>query len=253
MARTASLSSMSVDTLLKLRDDIGKVLIQKTDQLRDQLSKLSGEVDLGKGRRVRRSGMKGRKVAVKYRDGSGNTWAGRGAQPVWLREKLKAGAKLEDFAVEKTCSQSFTEEIQEATQGKGLSDLCWQFDSRLSRRSCGANQLSSLGRVRPLAPNGVLEAEQSWREQPVFQPHILAWPASRPARVAPSWPPGLSKLLPLAPPLSLKTPWLAEQARGARSIAGPSAVKAGLPRAALGRAQVLCGRLAGPSICNNVE
>jgi hypothetical protein len=24
----------------------------------------------------------------------------KGAQPVWLREKLKAGAKLEDFAVE---------------------------------------------------------------------------------------------------------------------------------------------------------
>jgi hypothetical protein len=45
--------------------------------------------------------MKGRKVAVKYRDDAGNTWAGRGAQPVWLREKLKGGAKLEDFAVDK--------------------------------------------------------------------------------------------------------------------------------------------------------
>jgi hypothetical protein len=43
--------------------------------------------------------MKGRKVAIKYRDKEGNTWAGRGAQPVWLREKLKAGANLEDFAV----------------------------------------------------------------------------------------------------------------------------------------------------------
>jgi H-NS histone family len=48
--------------------------------------------------------MKGRKVAIKYRDSSGNTWAGRGAQPVWLREKLKAGAKLEDFAVQKTAA-----------------------------------------------------------------------------------------------------------------------------------------------------
>jgi DNA-binding protein H-NS len=44
----------------------------------------------------------GRKVAIKYRDKSGNTWAGRGANPVWLREKLKAGAKLKDFAVQKT-------------------------------------------------------------------------------------------------------------------------------------------------------
>jgi len=37
-------------------------------------------------------------VPVKYRDKEGNTGAGRGAQPVWLREKLKAGAELEDFA-----------------------------------------------------------------------------------------------------------------------------------------------------------
>jgi hypothetical protein len=43
-------------------------------------------------------------VPVKYRDKQGNTWAGRGAQPVWLREKLKAGAKLEDFAVQKTAA-----------------------------------------------------------------------------------------------------------------------------------------------------
>jgi DNA-binding protein H-NS len=103
MARTASLSSMSVDTLLKLRDDIGKVLIQKTAQLKDQLSSL-GEAVVINGRRGRRSAMKGRKVSIKYRDRSGNTWAGRGAHPVWLREKLKAGAKLEDFAVQKTAA-----------------------------------------------------------------------------------------------------------------------------------------------------
>ena len=96
----ASLSSMSVEALLKLRDDVGKVLSQKAVQLEEQLSKLGGEV--GSGRRARRSGMKGRKVPIKYRDKEGNTWAGRGAQPVWLREKLKAGAKLEDFAVQKT-------------------------------------------------------------------------------------------------------------------------------------------------------
>jgi DNA-binding protein H-NS len=100
MARTPSLSSMSVEALLKLRDDVGKVLSQKAVQLEEQLSKLGGEV--GSGRRGRRSGMKGRKVPIKYRDKEGNTWAGRGAQPVWLREKLKAGAKLEDFAVQKT-------------------------------------------------------------------------------------------------------------------------------------------------------
>jgi H-NS histone family len=98
MPRT-NLGSLSVEALLKLRDDIGKVLSQKAVQLEEQLSKLGGEVGGG-----RRSGLKGKKVPIKYRDKEGNTWAGRGAQPVWLREKLKAGAKLEDFAVEKTAA-----------------------------------------------------------------------------------------------------------------------------------------------------
>ena len=91
---------MSVDALLKLRDDIEKVLSSKANELKNQLARLGSEI----GPRMRgfRSSLKGRKVAIKYRDRSGNTWAGRGAQPVWLREKLKAGAKLEDFAVQKT-------------------------------------------------------------------------------------------------------------------------------------------------------
>ena len=104
MARTPSLASMSVDALLKLRDDVGKELGQKAVQLEAQLSKLGGEV--GGGRRGRGSGLKGTKVPAKYRDKAGNTWAGRGAQPVWLREKLKAGAKLEDFAVQKTAGKA---------------------------------------------------------------------------------------------------------------------------------------------------
>ena len=102
MARTPSLAPMSVEALLKLRDEVGKVLSQKAAQLEEQLSMLGGEV--GTARRGRRSAMKGRKVAVKYRDKEGNTWAGRGAQPVWLREKLKAGAKLEDFAVQRAAA-----------------------------------------------------------------------------------------------------------------------------------------------------
>ena len=99
MART-NLSSMSVDALLKLRDDVGTALSRRADELKNQLSRLGGEI--GHTKRGRRASLKGRKVPVKYRDGSGNTWAGRGAHPVWLREKLKAGAKLEDFAVQKT-------------------------------------------------------------------------------------------------------------------------------------------------------
>jgi DNA-binding protein H-NS len=95
-----NLSAASVDALLKLRDEVEKALSRRAKELQDQLSRLGRAPALRGGG----SSLKGRKVAVKYRDRSGNTWAGRGAQPVWLREKLKAGAKLEDFAVHKTAA-----------------------------------------------------------------------------------------------------------------------------------------------------
>jgi len=93
MAQRSNLASMSVEALLKLRDDIEDVLTRKAEQLRTQLSRLGDESASRK--KGGGSALKGRK----YRDNAGNAWAGRGAQPVWLRERLKAGAKLEDFAV----------------------------------------------------------------------------------------------------------------------------------------------------------
>ena len=96
-----NLSSASVDALLKLRDEVEQALTRRVTQLRNELSKFGHRMV-----NVHKSSLKGRKVPVKYRDRSGNTWAGRGAQPVWLREKLKAGAKLEDFAVHKTPKKS---------------------------------------------------------------------------------------------------------------------------------------------------
>jgi DNA-binding protein H-NS len=85
---------MSVDALLKLRADIEQTLSSRAAQLRSELSKLSGN-----SKSLRGSPLKGRKAPVKYRDRQGNTWAGRGAKPKWLRAKLKAGAKLRDFEV----------------------------------------------------------------------------------------------------------------------------------------------------------
>ena len=43
--------------------------------------------------------LKGVRVAPKYRDEHGNTWAGRGNQPRWLVAALKSGKKLQDFAL----------------------------------------------------------------------------------------------------------------------------------------------------------
>jgi DNA-binding protein H-NS len=36
---------------------------------------------------------------AKYRDASGNEWVGRGPRPIWLREAIKSGKSLADFAV----------------------------------------------------------------------------------------------------------------------------------------------------------
>jgi H-NS histone C-terminal domain len=96
VARPANPAAMSVDALLKLRDNIDATLARRADDLKHQLSRLSPTVYRGRGAR------KGRKVPPKYRDPqSGETWAGRGAQPVWLRGKLKKGAKLDHFLIER--------------------------------------------------------------------------------------------------------------------------------------------------------
>ena len=97
MPKPSNLSAMSVDQLLKLQTEIEQVLTRRAAQLRDELSKLSGS----RGK-VGAHPLAGRKAPVKFRDKAGNTWAGRGAQPGWLREKLKGGAKLADFAVNKS-------------------------------------------------------------------------------------------------------------------------------------------------------
>jgi len=101
MAKRAnkSLASMSVDTLLKLRDEISAVLSKKADALKSQLALMGNGGQYGNGRR---KSVKGRKVAPKYRSKKDPklTWAGRGATPVWMRDEMKAGKlKKEAFLI----------------------------------------------------------------------------------------------------------------------------------------------------------
>jgi hypothetical protein len=72
-----NLPAMSVDALLKLRDDINKILDRKANELRSQLSMLGVAAE----RRRQAGPLKGRKVPPKYRSPSGETWAGRIALP----------------------------------------------------------------------------------------------------------------------------------------------------------------------------
>ncbi len=102
MAKT-NLASLSVDALLKLRDDIGDVLGRKANELKQQLSRL-GEQATGGGRKAK-GPRKGGKVAPKYRSPDGETWAGRGVRPRWLTAALKEGKKVEDFLIDKSAGR----------------------------------------------------------------------------------------------------------------------------------------------------
>jgi DNA-binding protein H-NS len=98
----AILTRMDVNALLKLRADIDSQLTARRQQLEKQLSRLGP----GQGRRGGVSSLKGRKAPIKYRDKSGNVWAGRGAQPRWLTAAIKAGAKRDDFLVDKSARKA---------------------------------------------------------------------------------------------------------------------------------------------------
>jgi len=100
---TINLRGMGVDALLSLRAEIDKKLGEKRSELEQQLSRLGVDSDIGqvRGRGGRRSAMKGRKVAPKFRGPGGETWAGRGARPRWLTALIKEGRKIDEFAINK--------------------------------------------------------------------------------------------------------------------------------------------------------
>jgi DNA-binding protein H-NS len=108
MAKAPSnLAAMSVETLLKLRDDIGAVLSRKAGELKQQLSRLTGGTDYGNGKPSgKRRKTKYGKVAAKYRNPAdpSQSWAGRGAMAGWLKAELKAGKKIDDFLVDKSAA-----------------------------------------------------------------------------------------------------------------------------------------------------
>ena len=101
--RGSGLASMTFDALMGLRDNVDRIISTRAKAERTtierQLARLSGFIG-GSGTR-RKSALKGRKVAPKYRNPTNRseTWAGRGARPRWLQAQLKKGRKIEQFAI----------------------------------------------------------------------------------------------------------------------------------------------------------
>jgi DNA-binding protein H-NS len=108
MARPKSLAKLSLDALIELRDNVTSAISDQAESLRKQLANLTGGTSVGNGKRRgrppgrKRSKLKGRKVAAKYRSKKDSklTWAGRGATPRWMRDEMKAGKlKKEAFLI----------------------------------------------------------------------------------------------------------------------------------------------------------
>ena len=101
-----ALKTMSIEKLVKLKDQIEAALASKVAEqrraLESELSKLGRfEGRTGRGKSAfGRGGSRGA-VAPKYRNTANpdETWAGRGLKPRWLTAAIKEGKKLEDFSI----------------------------------------------------------------------------------------------------------------------------------------------------------
>ena len=99
--------AMTFDELLTFRERlvamIAKMVPATRKQLQAQMARLDSLTGGKGGRKGRPLGrphaLTGRKIAPKYRGPNGQTWAGRGMMPQWMREQIKAGRKPEHFAI----------------------------------------------------------------------------------------------------------------------------------------------------------
>jgi len=101
----SNLNLMSVDELWRIHEEIGKVLLEKITAEKQELERRLMQLNPEKSGSETSSGRAGRRkypvVLPKYRNPASpsETWSGRGKQPRWLVAELKAGRKLEEFAI----------------------------------------------------------------------------------------------------------------------------------------------------------
>jgi DNA-binding protein H-NS len=115
MKSKLNLSSLSIDDLWTLHEEVGILLSERIDaekrELEERLAKLNRRstseprinpagLQVTERRKVRR---KYPPVLPKFQNPSNpsETWAGRGKQPRWLVSQLKAGKKINDFLIDR--------------------------------------------------------------------------------------------------------------------------------------------------------
>jgi len=110
MSKKMNLDSMSVDEMWQLHEEISQVLSARLTSEKRELEKRLEQLRRDKHVPSLKAGMKDLaraprrkypRVYPKYRNPQvpSETWSGRGKTPRWLVAALKAGHKLEDFAI----------------------------------------------------------------------------------------------------------------------------------------------------------
>ena len=80
----------------KIAKDLG---VSVDDLLQEKASRQKKAARKNTDRKKKAGDRKPAKVKNRNPNDSSQTWTGRGKRPVWLRDALENGAKLEDFAV----------------------------------------------------------------------------------------------------------------------------------------------------------
>lgn len=115
-----NVSSLSIDELWVLHEEIGTILSNKIAaekrELEARLARLNGSSIFDKAK-VKRAPLQSddrRAVRRKYPpvlpkfqnpSNPAETWAGRGKQPRWLVAQIKAGKKMNDFLIDRAKRQ----------------------------------------------------------------------------------------------------------------------------------------------------
>ena len=111
--RAINFSKLEVAELVQLREEIetalnGRIVVER-DELQARMNTLASLVgkhsnggSKARGQaKARTHPLKGKKALPKYRGPNGETWAGRGLTPIWLKALEKKGKKRENFLIDK--------------------------------------------------------------------------------------------------------------------------------------------------------
>ena len=134
---------------------IGRKMVAARREIQAQMDQLDGLTagKAGTARRGRPPGkvhaLRGRKIEPKYRGPNGETWAGRGMMPLWLRDAMKGGRKLESFAIGKG--------------GKRAKGMNWGSEEGLVKEAAPPRPTEELLRWTPLHEGGLARRRGRWR------------------------------------------------------------------------------------------